>query len=86
MQIRHEVENADENAKTNGHREVNDSEADTEHYAHTKSNDSLPTNIVIEFALHILGQLLPEWTILLGENFDPTISEIFVIQKNKKHI
>ena len=67
MKIGHEVKDTNENAQTDGHREVDNCEADAEKNTHRKSNHALAADVVVEFALNILCQSLPERANVFGK-------------------
>jgi hypothetical protein len=81
LEIRNQVHDADENAQTYCHRETDDGKTDAEHNAHTERYQSLTTDIVVEFALHILHQRTPERTVLLREDSHPVGCQRLIIEQ-----
>ena len=86
MEIGHHVHDADEDAQTDGHGEIDDGEADAEQDAHGKGYESLTADVVVECALHVLHEFLPEWACLLGEDAYPVLGKVFVVEQDEKHI
>ena len=86
MQIRYQVEYADEDAQSDGHGEVDNREANTEEDAHDKGHHALSADIIAQLALCILGQLAPERSALLWEYLDPVLSEVFIVHQDEEHI
>ena len=60
VEIRHEVEDADEDAETDSHREPDDGEAYAEEYAHGEGYEALSADVCVEGVGCILCQFLPE--------------------------
>ena len=86
MKIGHEVEDADEYAHADGHREIDDGEPDAEHDAHAQGYEALPTDVVVEFPGHVLAQVAPERALLHGEDPYPVFREILIVEQNEEHI
>ena len=86
VQIRHQIHYSDEYAQTYCHREVHYAEAYAEHHAHAKRNQTLASDVVVEFALDVARQFMPERSVLLGEYLYPIGGEIFVVEQNEEHI
>ena len=86
VEIGHQVHDADEDAQAYGHGEVHDRETYAEHHAHTQCHETLPADIVVEFALHVFGQHAPEGAVLLREYAYPVGGEVFVVEQDEEHI
>ena len=86
MEIGHKVKDSDEQPQAYGHGEVEDGEPDAEHHGHAERHQSLSADIVVELPLHILRQLMPEGAILLWEDANPILCEVFVVEQDEEHI
>lgn len=73
------VENADENAKTDSHRKADDGEADAEQYGHYECHGRLSPNITVQCAFHIVGELMPERSVLLWKDADPVFRKELIV-------
>ena len=86
MQIGHQVHDTDEDAQADGHWEIHNGEAYAEHDTHAECHQALPTYIVVQLALHVLGQLVPERPVLLGEYTYPVSGKKLVVQEYEEHV
>ena len=86
VEVWHEVHDADEDSQSDSHGETDDGKADAEKDTHGECHESLSADVVVEFALHVSHEFIPEGAVFLRENLDPVLGEVFVVEQDEEHI
>lgn len=86
MEVRHEIEDADEYAETYRHRETDDGKADTEEYAHNESHHALSTDVTVEGTFNVVHKLLPERSVILREDLYPVVGKFLIVKEYEEGV
>ena len=86
VQIGHKVHYAYHYAEAYGHGKVYYGEAYAEHDAHAERHERLAAYVVVELALHVAHQLLPERAHLLREYLYPFGGERLIVEQDEEHV
>ena len=83
LEVGHHIEQSDEHAQTNSHREVDDKEPDAEQDTYAEGYDALTTEILVHTFFDVGNQFYGHVTITRRQEVRPALCKLLVVDENE---